>query len=173
MNPTRAFPLILLFGSMAFSQTFNKEFSSETSRANCPVELKASLNVPGKIVPVQKGRSTGDEQRLKITLGNPQSELVAAQITVHGFPVGVRLDPAVAYFPSDSAEIRKTIVFDHAVAAGQKVSFDVSVHDFSTVSSIDLDSVTYSDGSRWHPANRKSCKAVPLPSDIALNTHSR
>jgi len=87
MNHSRALPLAFLFGSMAFSQTSGQQFSSESLRANCPIELKASLNSAGKILPiepVEKGRSTGNKQHLQITLSNPKSEVVAAHITVHG-----------------------------------------------------------------------------------------
>jgi len=176
MNPTRTLPLALLFGSMAFSQTSGKQFSSESFRATCPIELKASLESAGKIVPivpVKKGRSIGNEQRLQITLSNPKSEVVAARVTVHGFPVGGRVDPAVLYLPNDPAEITKTIAFDQTVAAGQNTSFDVAVPNFSTVTSISLDSVTYSDGSGWHPENRKYCRAVGLPIDAAADTLTR
>ena len=176
MNPTRALPLAFLFGSMAFSQTSGKQFSSESFRANCPIELKASLNSSGKIVPIvpaENGRKTVNEQRLQITLSNPKSEVVAARITVQGFPIGGRVAPAVLYSPKDPAEITKTIAFDQTVAAGQNASIDVPVPNFSTVTSIELDSVTYSDGSGWHPENRKYCRAVGLPIDAAADTLSR
>lgn len=177
MNPTRALPLVFLFGSMAFSQTSDRQqFSSESFRANCPIELKASLNRAGKFVlvaPAEKRRSTRNEQRLQITLSNPKSDVVATRITVHGFPVGGRVAPAVLYLPNDPAEITKTIAFDQTVAAGQNASFDVAVPNFSTVTSIDLDSVTYSDGSGWHPENRKYCRAVGLPIDAAADALSR
>jgi hypothetical protein len=176
MNPARALPLVFLFSSIAFSQTSRIQFSSESFQANCPIELKASLNSPGKIVPIvpaKKGRSTGNEHRLQITLSNPKSEVVAARITVHGFPVGGRVDPAVLYLTKNPAEITKTIAFDQIVAAGQNTSFGVAVPNFSAVTSIDLDSVTYSDGSGWHPENRKYCRAVGLPIDAAADALSR
>ena len=176
MNPIRTLPLVLLFGSMAFSQNSSKQFSSETLRAICPVEIKASLNSPGKImpiVPIKTERTADNEQRLRITLSNPKSEVVAARITVHGFPVGGRVAPAVLYSPNDPAEITKTIAFDQRVARGQNASIDVAVPNFSTVTSISLDSLTYSDGSAWHPANRKYCAAVGLPIDVTGDTLSR
>lgn len=176
MNPFRALPLVLLFGSMAVSQTSGQQFSSESSRANCPVELKASLNRAGKIVPIvpaENGRNTSNELRLHIALSNPRSAIVAAHFTVHGYPVGGRVQPAVLYFPNDPAEIAKTIAYDQTLAEGHSSSFDVAVANFSTVTSIDLDSVTYSDGSGWHPENRKYCRAVGLPIDTAGDTLSR
>jgi hypothetical protein len=163
MNHTRALPLVLLFSSIAFPQTSGKQFSSGVVQANCPVEIKASLNVAGKIVPIENETTTWNEPQLKITLSNPKSDVVAAQITIHGFPVRGQVIPAVLYMPDNPFELTKAVNFDRTVATGQSASIDVSVHDFSSVTSIFLNSVTYSDGSRWHPANRKFCAAVGLP----------
>jgi len=176
MNHTRALPLLFLLGSTALSQTPGKQFSSQALQGNCPVEIKASFNRAGKIVPVApdvKGRSTSDEPRLQIALSNPKTGIAAARVTVHGFPVGGRVEPAVLYLPNDPAEITKTIAFDQTVEVGQSSSFDVALPNFSTVTSIDLDSVTYTDGSTWHPEKRKYCRAVGLPIDASTDALSR
>jgi hypothetical protein len=182
MNHARALPLLFLLGSTAFSQTTGKQappesllkqFSTAALQANCPVQLKATLYLVGEIAgaePIENGRTKERRQRIYITLANPESEVASVQLTVYGFPVGDRVDPAVAYRSREGAvghnnpaEIHKTIAFDRAVGAGQSASIDVSVQDFSIVSSIDLNSITYSDGSSWHPANHRSCQAVSVP----------
>jgi hypothetical protein len=180
MNRTRALSLLFFLGSTAFSQTTGKQaapesllkqFSSATLQANCPIQLKAGLYLAGEVRGaelIENGRTTERRQRIHITLANPEAELALAQLTVYGFPVGSRVDPAVAYASHQGspvvhnhpAEIQKMIAFDRAVAAGQSTSIDIPVRDFSIVSSIDLNSVTYSDGSSWHPANHKYCQAV-------------
>lgn len=165
MNPTRALPLLLLLGSTAFSQTPGTQLSSHGSEANCPIEIKASFYVAGKpagIQPVENGQTMERDQRLRITLGNARSEVASVQITVYGYAVGGRVAPAVLYSPHNPAEISKTIAFDRAVGAGQNTAIDLSVRDFSTVTSIDLNALTYSDGSTWRPANHQSCRAVGL-----------
>ena len=176
MNPTRALPLLMLFSSLAFPQTFDEQFSSQLFRANCPVELRANLTLTPKILPVQKERSgdTGNEHLITISLRNPKMEMTGARMTIHGFPIGIRIDPGVVYFPNHPAEIRRTARFDRKVAAGQDASFDFSVSDFGTVTSIDLDSVTYADGSTWRPENTNLCRAVRLSSiDAAAETIPR
>jgi hypothetical protein len=157
------------FSSIASSQTSGKQFSSEAVRANCPVEIKASLNVAGKFVPVQSGTTTGNEPQLQITLSNPKSDVAAARFTIHGFPAGGQVIPAVLYMQNNPYELKKEIDFDRAVATGQSASIEIPVRDFSTVASIFLNSVEYSDGTSWHPTNRKFCAAVGLPSDAAVN----
>jgi hypothetical protein len=182
MNHTRALPLLFLLGSTSFSQTTGKQapplsmleqFSSAALQSNCPIQLKASFYVVGEVAdaePIENGRTTERRQRIHITLDNPGSEIASVQLTVYGFPVGGRVDPAVAYASRDGsvvhnnpAEIQKTIAFDRAVGAGRSTSIDVSAQDFRIVSSIDLNSITYSDGSSWHPANHKCCQAVGVP----------
>jgi hypothetical protein len=167
MNYTRALPLLFLLCSTTFSQTPGTQFSSKASQANCPLELTASFYVAGKppdIEPIENGQTTRRDQRLQITLDNPKSDVASALIRVYGYPVGGRVAPAVLYFPHDPAEITKTIAFDRAVGARHAATIDISVRDFSTVNSIDLNAMTYSDGSIWRPAENKSCRAVGSPS---------
>jgi hypothetical protein len=183
MNHTRALPLLFLLGSTAFSQTTGKptpqvsllkQFSSTALQANCPIQLKASLYAVGEtagVEPIENGGTTERSQRIHLTIANPDSQVASIRLKVHGLPVGVRLDPGVAYRSGDGsavlhnnpAEIQQTISFDRVLGAGQSASMDVSVKDFSSVSSIDLKFVRYSDGSAWHPANYKYCQAVPSP----------
>src|ERR1700733_3516947 len=183
MEHARALPFLFLLGWTAFSQPTGQqaapelllnEFSSAALQANCPIGIKAGLCRSGEVAgaePIGHGRTTERRQRIHISLANPESEVAFAQLTVYGFPVGGRVDSAVAFarhegspvVHNDPAEIQKTIAFDRAVSAGQSTSIDISVRDFSIVSSIDLNSVIYSGGSHWHPANHKYCKAVGVP----------
>jgi hypothetical protein len=183
MNQTRVLPLLFLLVSTAFSQTTGKQpvsqleqFSSAALQANCPIQLKASLYVIGRtagVEPIEKGQTTERGQRIHITLANPEAQVDSVRLTLYGLPTGIRagVSPAVAYrghegtavVHNDPAEIQQTISFDRLLRMGQSSSIDVSVQDFSSVSSIDLNSITYSDGSSWHPANHKYCQAVVLP----------
>ena len=185
MNHTRALPLLILLRSAAFAQTTDKQtphvslleqFSSAALQSNCPIQLKASLYVVGEttgVEPIENGRTTERGQRIHITLANPESPVASVRLKVYGLPVGapVGADPAVAHpvregspvVHNNPAEIQQTISFD-ALGAGQSASMDVSVQDFSSVSSIDLNFVRYSDGSSWRAANHKYCQAVAIPS---------
>jgi hypothetical protein len=170
MKLTRALPLVLVFGATAFPQNPGKQFSSGNARTNCPIELKASLRIAGNVVPITpvgNGQSTGEKEQLEITLSDPKSDVKSARITIYGFPIGGRVDPAVLYSPHAPAEIKKTIGLSRTVAVGGSTSYEVAIPDFSTVTSIDLDSVVYSDGTSWHSETPKSCQALPLPIDTA------
>ena len=161
-----ALPLAFVLATTAFPQNPGEQFSSEIFRANCPMELKATFITAGgvmPITPVARGQKIADTRQFGITLSNPNSEVISARITIYGFPVGERTDPGVLYFPHNPAEIKKTIALERTVEVGKSTSYEVSIPNFSTVTSIDLDSVAYSDGTSWHPAAGGSCRAVPLP----------
>ena len=168
MNRIHALSLVFLLCTIASNaQTSGKQLSYSLTfsparplASDCPVEVKARLDVSGKVVLIKGGQTQGISEKLQIILSNPKSPgIAAAHLTVRGFPVGVRFAPAVLYSSNDPAQITKTIAFDRPLAAGQNASVLVGVSDFSTVTSIDLDSVTFADGLSWHPTVRKACSA--------------
>jgi len=175
MSSVRALPLVFLLGAMAFPQSSIKHFSSDPVRANCPIELNANLKTAGHTVlttPTKEGQSTADEQRLEIIVSNPKSEIIGARLTIYGFPVGGRVEPAVAYSPHSPSEISRTIAFEQVVGEGQSGSYEFVLPNFSAVDSVNLDSVTYSDGSSWRPVGRRLCRALPTSMNTAgANTH--
>lgn len=168
MNRIHALSLVFLLCTIpSNAQTSGKQLSYSLTfsptmplPSDCPVEIKARLDVPAKVVLIKGGQTQGITEQLQITLNNPKSPgIAAAHMTVRGFPVGGRFAPAVVYLPNDPAQITKTVAFDRPLAAGQHASIFVGVDNFSTVTSIDLDSVTFADGLSWHPTVRKACSA--------------
>jgi hypothetical protein len=109
------------------------------------------------------GSAPGDnEKKLQITLNNSQSLAVRqSRITVYALPAGVRVQPAVAYsLGANPLEIAKTFTIKRTLQAGQSSSVDLSIADVSTVTGINLDSLTYADGTSWHPSFREPCRAL-------------
>ncbi len=122
------------------------------------------MQVQGGSRPSQVVGKDGNEsdRKLQITLSNTKaSKVVSTQITVHGFPVGARLVPAVLYpLGQNPEEMAMSFTVDRQIETGQSTSIEVSVHDFGIVDSIELHSVSYADGSSWHPSLQKSCRAI-------------
>jgi hypothetical protein len=169
MNRIHALSLVFLLCTTASNaQTSGKHPSYSLTfspmmplPSDCPVEVKARLDIPAKVVLIKGEQPQGITEKLQITLNNPKSPgIAAAHMTIRGVPVGVRFVPAVVYLPDDPAQISKTVAFDRPVAAGQNASIFVGVSDFSAVTSIDLDSVTFADGLSWHPIVRRACSAT-------------
>jgi len=128
-----------------------KNFKFQPSpQAFCPVELKASLDVSAKLILIKDQSAWQPSRKLTIDLENPRTaSILNAQISVHGFPMGARAIPAVLYFGNNPAEISQALAFNRQVEAGRNASMEFWLQRFSTVSSIELDSVTYADGTSW------------------------
>lgn len=122
-------------------------------------------------VPIENAEQ---DDQLQITLRNPQSEIVRAEITLFGFPVGDRVDPAVLYPTNAPNGIKKAIEFDRGVAVGHTASINVSIREFSTVNAIELKKLVFSDGSIWQSDEHKYCRALPPPVENGIgNTLQR
>jgi hypothetical protein len=178
MNRLAVLTALILLGSPGFSQTADEPsrtmvFSTADTPSNCPVEIRAKVEVPSHLRGLQRidvSDPSDNEQTLQITVNNSQSVAVRrSQITVYALPAGVRVEPAVLYsLGANPAEIAKSFTITRTVQAGQSSSVDLSIGDVSTVTGIDLDSLTYADGTIWHPSFRTPCRAVNTGSHAVL-----
>jgi hypothetical protein len=177
MNRICVFTILFFLGSTGFSQTSSKHsrimaFStSDDFQSSCPIQIKAKMELgAGRVLPIDLEENAG---KLQVTLNNSQPlKVVRARLTVYGFPVGVRIDPAVLYPAGENpAEIARTFPVERTVEVGRSASIDLSVVDLGTVSAIGLDSLTYADGSSWHSSYRKSCRATSGASDLEVSAH--
>jgi len=102
-------------------------------------------------------RIKGIAQLLHLIVTSPNSKrVVAANVTVHGFANKGRVVPTLS--AQDSSDATKT--FDVKFPAEPKeISTDLAVPGFSAVSAIDLNSVTYADGSTWKLAAGSTCSS--------------
>jgi hypothetical protein len=96
-----------------------------------------------------------------VTMSNSRSiDIVGAQITARGFDAKTRYSPA-QYPRAASPDLTKTVDFDLTVKSKGNESTDLRLARFTAVTWIDLDSVTYADGSTWHASAGKTCRVVP------------
>jgi len=175
VNLIRFVPLVLLFSSIALSQTPARSESNSVhfkltpaQHSGCPVEIEGWLDVSGTVVPVPKPGGKGDKQKLHVTLSNSKTlEVRDAEISVHGFRKELRNAPAVLYSPDDPAVVSKTLKFNHMVLPGKDASADFVIRGFGSVTALDLDSVTYSDGTTWHSSGQTQCRAL---GELPLNS---
>jgi hypothetical protein len=125
--------------------------------AGCPVLLNARQAPGGNPMVVNGVRIKGIAQLLHLIVTSPNSKrVVAANVTVHGFANKGRVVPTLS--AQDSSDATKT--FDVKFPAEPKeISTDLAVPGFSAVSAIDLNSVTYADGSTWKLAAGSTCSS--------------
>jgi hypothetical protein len=128
--------------------------------SSCPISLHAqqSSAATRREVGSDDGRPKDIAQRLHITVAAPDSKrIVAANVTVRGFANKARLMQAMAN--QDSSDAAKTMDVPFVVGSGKQVSADLRVPGLTAVSAIDLNSVTYDDGSVWKLAAGSSCRS--------------
>jgi len=163
--------LFLLLGTLAaFGQTTAPASSpasleSLTYSSQCPLNLSARQGSSGQLRtatrPGQKDtppRSVG--QQILLTLANPQLiGITAARIKVRGYTPNARTFPLAP--PSPDAARSLDLVL--TVAPGLDTTTDLRLESFSAVTSIELESVSYADGSRWHAGPQTRCQIAPDP----------
>jgi|HubBroStandDraft_1064217.scaffolds.fasta_scaffold09908_3 hypothetical protein len=126
----------------------------------CPVSLHAqqSSAATRREVGSQDPRPNGIAQSLHLTVTNPDSRrVVAANVTVRGFANKARLMQVLS--DQNSSDAAKTMDVRFPDVSGKELSADLRVPDLTAVSEIDLNSLTYADGSIWKLAAGNSCRS--------------
>jgi hypothetical protein len=138
---------------------------------NCPIGVEASLvNLPSvsNAGPSINGQGqlpgqkvTKDYLQLHLDVSNPSSrDIVGAQFTVHGFSRKLRvIDPSD---PSNAPDLWRTVDVALDVQGKGHASSELSLTHFTAIiTSIDLDSVTYADGTQWQAPSPGACSTIP------------
>ena len=132
---------------------------------SCPVALQARQTAEAFRREVGDGGVNpggtypkGVAQHLHLTATDPQArQIVAANITVLGFSDKPR---ALATGPApDSPNASRPMEVRFASDPGLQAAADLTVPGLSAVTAIDLNSVTYSDGSTWKLAAGSVCRS--------------
>jgi len=168
MNHVPAVSLVLLFGSMAITaQSLVLDgpqrvvLEAVPTGSSCPVGIQVQHRSGSERLQANQPQSKGIAQYLQVTMSNSRSlDIVGAQITAHGFDAKTRYLPA-QYSRTSSPGLTKTVDLDLTVKSKGNASTDLRLPRFTAVSWIDLDSVTYADGTTWHSSAGKTCHVVP------------
>jgi hypothetical protein len=128
----------------------------------CPVRLRAQHRADGGLVNVDKGRPQGIAQALHLMLTNPDSRrMIAARVSVRGLSGRGHVTKGLS--GPDHTDVTRTLDVQLAQGPGQEVSGDLRVPGMTAVLSIDLNSVTFADGSTRSFAERGTCRVAPDP----------
>lgn len=132
----------------------------------CPV-LRAQQRAAGSLQQAGENRPKGLAQRLHISLADPQArQIVSAHIRVHGLSGKARTAQAL----SNSVEADSARNLEVRFSAAQSIAgqakaaeADLWVPAMTAVLKIDLNSVTYADGSTRTFSAHDNCRVVPDP----------
>ncbi len=173
--------LLLALPAAALAQTatsitlHTEQLPADTTSSACPIGFTADPGVgPGMVIVVNGDTSASQKLKLQLTYRTDPyahpSNITAAQITVHGLTAKGRISPASPN--PDDATIARQVDLALTIAPGRSASTDMLFQGFTSVRWITLDSLTYANGTTWHPAAHKSCRIVPNRfMDVATTTH--
>ena len=151
--------------------------SSETTCVNvfipgCPIDVHVRQGIGGGMIAVDDNgiQRKVFAQRLRLFLKDLQSgksgqRIVSAVVTVHGLNGKARWVP-LADGPGEDGSLNSgNMARNLAVSMGNwgdpGVSGDFRLPGFTSASRVDLQSVTYDDGSTWRVSAGQTCHVVP------------
>jgi hypothetical protein len=140
-------------------------------RTNCPVglQVKHATGVPtaisaegptinGKAIPYGQVQIADQNLGIHLTLINlsPQS-IVSAQVVVHGFSNKWRYVPLSGADP----DLATTVEVALDVKGNGQASRNLSLSHFTAITAVDVNEITYADGSTWRTSSPGACSASP------------
>jgi hypothetical protein len=140
---------------------------SYTPLPTCPIDMHVRQGIGSKMMAVDKHGAQVEmfAARLKLLLRDfrpdrPAQQMVNATVTVHGLNGAEQIIPADAR-PNRSSEAVKTLTVRLTPDGDPEVSGDLRLPGFTATLMVDLDSVTYSDGTVMKFAGSSACHAPP------------
>jgi hypothetical protein len=135
------------------------------SLGRCPIGLQVSHGSFFLQRKTEYGPGPGDGvspassvQRVHLTMTNPSlREVAKVELTVHGYSDKWRAIPLASPAPDLAKKV--TVVVD--IKGNGRASSDLSLRSFTAVTSVDVDTLTYADGSVWHATARGACSVAP------------
>lgn len=140
----------------------------------CPIDMRVRQGIDGGMLAVDKNGEMRlvFEPRLSLSLndlrpGTSGPKMVSAIVTVRGTGGKAHIQPlhALPASRSDSASrpLVRTLNVDLADWGQPGVSGDFRLPGFTSARQIELQSVTYEDGSTWKPSGNETCRVAPDP----------
>ena len=150
-------------GMEGLGQTVGMPANIRTPANICPVVMSARHLAGGDTVKVgSAAHPKGIGQPLRLSFASRSSrQITAATIEVHGFADKGRMIQALS--TSGSADANQTMQVQLAQEPDNKASATIWVPGMTAIETIDLESVTYADGSKWKASNGQSCHVIPDP----------
>ncbi|HEX4067540.1 MAG TPA: hypothetical protein VHZ09_16090 [Acidobacteriaceae bacterium] len=183
MTSFAKFSIVFAFAGLAAVTSGSAESGKKTTtaiasqpNASCPVGVRAqhasglTAQVPVGKNGVQKNGGQrnsavdrGPRQKLQLTLNNAGLGAISGvRITVHGWNGTGRTLPTVDA-GANYASAAKTMDLTVSVGPRETAEINAWVRGLTAVDSIDLDEVSYADGSSWKSPRPGACSTVPDP----------
>jgi hypothetical protein len=124
----------------------------------CPVSMRAQHRSNPSLMNARNATPEPLAQRIHLTAssGTYSSAILSINVTVRGTTAKARTLPTSQADPSDAA-----MTFNLRADQANAVASDLLLRGFTSVQAIDLESVTYADGSSWLASTARSCSITP------------
>ena len=130
------------------------------TRIGCPVSLRAQYRADGGLLKVEKSRPEWPAQKLHLIVTNPDSErIVSARVRVHGLSGKGRVTQTLS--GQNDADAASTLDVQLAQGPDKEASGDLRAPGIAAILSVELNSVTYEDGSTRSFSGRETCRVAP------------
>ena len=146
----------------------------------CPLGMDVKQGIGSRMMAVDKSGAKVEmfAARIRLLLRDRESDkpspndkpapsIVKARVTVHGLNSKERILPVDSH-SDDSGLLTKTFTVSMASWGEAEVSGDLLLPGFTAARMVDLESVTYADGSTWTVASPAACHAAP---DMLMPVH--
>src|SRR4051794_5839617 len=134
----------------------------------CPVDMHVRQGIGGALVAVDengvKRPVFAPQYRLFLNdVRKPGQKIVSATVTVRGWNGKARALPADSDSNLKFGSIQRTVTVNLAGWGEPGVEGDFRLPGFTSASRVDLQAVTYEDGSTWKLASTDTCRVAPDP----------
>jgi hypothetical protein len=160
--------IFLFAGSFSFAQTSGNPLALKNSgvlvlpaaNSGCPVGFYASRQANGQILNrASDAKQAGSAQGLHLMLNHlSEPAIQSIEVTVYASSLKLRALPLDSSLPE---AISKTFSLERQTGSASLSEADVWMHQVGSVRWADLISITYTDGTTWHPTENLKCRAVP------------
>jgi hypothetical protein len=161
-------------GTRAFKHDFAKPstLAIVTLREghNCPIYMRAQQRSGEDLLRTSQSGGTpevkpvGPTQRIHLILGNManSANITQVEVTVQGTS-GKNRTVQTMLTPDGVSDVAKAFNLPVNIGKDEGASTNLTLHGFTSVQSINLESVTYADGSTWNPSATRTCSIAPDP----------
>jgi len=147
--------------------------------AGCPISMRAQQKGMGDLLLADKGREgkvDGPVQRIHLTLGKEtenSEEIARVRVTVHGTgaenrmyrvpagEAGSGIEGSGGFRMGPTADRMRTFDLAFRPNGEGEIATDLLLRGFTSVTWINLDSVTFVDGAVWTSGAKLSCRTSP------------
>lgn len=169
MKLFRILPLaIVLATSCAMGQDAILDRSPDSAgMRRCPIGLEVDhgsffLQKKAEYGPGARGDVplSGSVQRIHLTMSNPDlREILKLQFSVRGYSDKARTLSLQSASSAPDLSEEVTVVLD--IKGNGQATSDLSLSSFTAVTAVDLNFVSYADGSAWKAPMRGACSVAP------------